>query len=211
MDYVNTFLLTGKYNTPGSTDGQETDALLSGPDSVVSVPSEHSVYVISSGWRVRKVNSSFYVSTIAGTATSGNKLGPGATAQFTSIYGMTYQAATHSLYVADFGMRTTRLFAQYPIAFVASCYSFSPSVGNNCVKRIDLSNADYYVSQVRSMLGSCDFDLFRHCICSSLDSAVQADCRSMALPPLHACGLRISSTVCSFFLFSFSVLPHFSI
>ncbi len=73
---------------PGFADGEGTEAQFSAPSDVV-VDKYRNVYVVDRGnRRIRKINLSGYVSTLAGNGGYGNTDGPGSEASFVSIYKM---------------------------------------------------------------------------------------------------------------------------
>ncbi len=93
--------------TQGFADGPATTAQFSSPTGV-AVDTTGNVYVADTGnSRVRKIDSSGNVSTVAGTGTQGFADGPATTAQFSSPRGVAFDAIGN-VYVADTGNSRVR-------------------------------------------------------------------------------------------------------
>ena len=92
--------LAGISSFPGSTDGAGTSARFSGPASV-AVDSNGNAYVADAGnHKIRKITPDGFVSTFAGTGTSGSTDGEGIVASFFSPYGITIDS-NGNIYVGD--------------------------------------------------------------------------------------------------------------
>lgn len=92
--------LAGISGFPGSTDGVGTSARFSGPAGV-AVDSSGNVYVADAGnHKIRKISPDGFVSTFAGTGTSGSTDGEGSAASFFSPYGIDIDT-NGNIYVGD--------------------------------------------------------------------------------------------------------------
>lgn len=92
--------LAGVSGFPGSTDGAGSSARFSGPAGV-AVDSSGNVYVAEAGnHKIRKITPDGFVSTFAGTGTSGSTDGEGIVASFFSPYGITIDS-NGNIYVGD--------------------------------------------------------------------------------------------------------------
>ena len=92
--------LAGISGFPGSTDGAGSSARFSGPAGV-AVDSSGNVYVAEAGnHKIRKITPDGFVSTFAGTGTSGSTDGEGIVASFFSPYGITIDS-NGNIYVGD--------------------------------------------------------------------------------------------------------------
>jgi len=104
----------------GYADGNGSAAKFSSPYGIF-IDKDNNIYVADTGnHRIRKIDPTNNVTTIAGSSVRGSTDGPGVSASFNSPYGLTIDTANNIMYVADWDSAKVRKITMLPTPIVTT-------------------------------------------------------------------------------------------